>query len=80
MGWSKNKPTKEGTYWVMANTLLSRNKYIHPVKVYDSNQDGIVDTVFSDGENFSIDSDMFVLWFDEEIKEPERSIGIYTNE
>lgn len=71
MGWSKFQPTKEGTYWVMARAVMSGNKYIHPVKVYASKKGGKVDSVFSDGENFSIDSDMFVLWYEEEIKEPE---------
>lgn len=52
--WTKKKPKEEGYYWVLTNALLSRQTYIHPVKVYDSDSDGIVDTVFSDGENFSM--------------------------
>ena len=44
--------------------------YVHPVLIYSLKRDGIVDTVFSDGKNFSINSDMFVEWYSEQIAMP----------
>jgi hypothetical protein len=51
---------EEGYYWVETRGVLTGKSYIHPVRVYSSKVGGTVDTVFSDGENFSINSDMFV--------------------
>lgn len=69
--WSKEKPTKEGYYWVEARGALTGKSYVHPVHVYCSKKNGPVDTIFSDGENFSINtSDMFVQWWSEEIAMP----------
>lgn len=68
--WSTEKPQKEGYYWVIAKGILSGRDYVHPVRVYCSKKGGAVDTVFSDGENFSIDSDMFNMWYSKEIYQP----------
>jgi len=68
--WTKEVPKKEGYYWVQSVGALSGKNYTHPVHVYCSKKDGKVDTVFSDGENFSIDSDMYVQWYSEEIAMP----------
>lgn len=68
--WTNEKPQKEGYYWVQTKGILSGKDYIHPVRAYCSKKDGAVDTVFSDGENFSIESDMFIRWWSEEITRP----------
>jgi hypothetical protein len=68
--WTKNPPTKEGYYWVESRAILSDKSYVHPVHVYSSKKNGAVDTVFSDGENFSIKSGMFIQWYPEEIAMP----------
>lgn len=64
--WVKDAPKKDGWYWVHARGQLSGNKYVHPVRVYRNGE-----AVFSDGDNFSSKNDMFVEWWNEEIKEPE---------
>ena len=69
--WTKEVPKKEGYYWVQSVGSLLGKDYIHPVHVYSSKKDGEVDTVFSDGENFSINSDMFVQWYSEQIPMPD---------
>lgn len=68
--WTKKHPKEEGYYWVKAQGPLSGNTYVHPVHVYSSKNNNIVDTVFSDGENFNIDSDMFIEWYSESIVMP----------
>jgi hypothetical protein len=68
--WNKNLPTKEGYYWVEERGCLTGKSYVHPVRIYSSKVGGTVDTVFSDGENFSINSDMFINWFSEQIAMP----------
>jgi len=68
--WTKEKPKKEGYYWVQSIGVLFKKEYTHPVRVYCSKKGGKIDTVFSDGENFSIDSDMFIQWYSEEIAMP----------
>jgi SUMO ligase MMS21 Smc5/6 complex component len=55
---------------VNARGQLTGKEYIHPVKVYSSKRNDKVDTIFSDGENFSINCDMFVKWYSEPIMEP----------
>jgi hypothetical protein len=68
--WNKNPPIKEGYYWVCSKGQLSDKEYTHPVHVYSSKKNGIIDTVFSDGENFSLKSDRFILWYSKEIAMP----------
>jgi len=65
--WTKNKPTKDGYYWVTSVGQLTGRDYTHPVKVSGT-------TVFSDGENFSIDSDMFLEWYTEPIPMPAKVV------
>ncbi|MBE3085603.1 MAG: hypothetical protein IMZ64_05225 [Bacteroidetes bacterium] len=68
--WSKNHPTKEGYYWVESRGVLTDKSYVHPVRVYSSKKNGILDTVFSDGENFSVKLDRFLQWYTKEIAMP----------
>jgi hypothetical protein len=68
--WTKEKPKEEGYYWVQSVGVLSGKDYVRPVHVYSSKRGGKIDTVFSDGENFSLDSDMFVQWYSEQIPMP----------
>lgn len=73
MAWSTKKPTIEGYYWVKAKGQLSGQEYIHPVKVYRSSRlKPVPDSVFSDGDNFSIKHDLFMEWWDEQIVLPEK--------
>jgi hypothetical protein len=72
--WTKEKPTKEGYYWVCSKGQLSDKEYTHPVHVYSSKKNGIIDIVFSDGENFNIKSDMFIQWFSEQILMPAKVV------
>ena len=68
--WTKEPPKKEGYYWVYTHGELTGRKRICPVHAYCSNKDGIVSTVFYDGENFGIDCGLFEEWFSEEISMP----------
>ena len=69
--WSSKAPTEEGWYWVTSAGQLTGKDYTHPVHVYKRNKKlDKPDIVFSDGENFSIDSDMFKQWHSEEIAMP----------
>jgi hypothetical protein len=72
MAWGKKPPKKEGYYWVKANGIFSGKEYIHPVRVYKSNNNlEVPNTIFSDGENFSIKNcDMFSEWWDKPIEMP----------
>lgn len=73
--WLKQHPKVEGFYWVRAQGQLTVKDYVHPVRVYSSKKNSIVDTIFSDGENFSIDSDMFVEWYPEQIAMPAKEFN-----
>ena len=71
MSWSKNIPKIEGYYWVKAKGQLTGKDYVHPVHLYKSNgQFKEPNTVFSDGENFSVNNDMFIEWYSEQIAMP----------
>jgi hypothetical protein len=68
--WTKEAPKKPGYYWATMRGELTGKEYTKPVHVYSTHRDGIVDIAFSDGDGFSIDSDMFIEWFSEEIAMP----------
>jgi len=65
MAWINEPPTKDGYWWVRSRGVLNGEDYVHPVKVYND-----CSTVFSDGENFTIDCDLFLQWWDREIPTP----------
>ncbi len=70
MKWTKNKPTKKGYYWVRSKTLISGKIKDFIVHVYSSTPKGTPDTVFWDGENFSLDDETFLKWSDEPVEKP----------
>jgi hypothetical protein len=65
MYWTNKKPTTDGFYWVKQTGELTGKIFSHIVHVYNK-----ATTVYSDGENFSIDTDIFLKWSDEPIEEP----------
>jgi hypothetical protein len=72
MAWIEATPTQEGYYWVKAAGVLTGKFNKHVVHVYSSDHyEEKPDTVFWDGENFSIDSYLFKKWWDEPIEVPE---------
>ena len=69
--WTKESPKKEGYYWVRTKGALSGRDRVCPVHAYCSHKDGIVNTVFFDGENFAVDCGLFEEWFSKEIPMPD---------
>lgn len=65
MNWTKQKPTKDGHYWVKARGVLSGTIRPHVVHVYNKGT-----SVFWDGENFNISYDGFLEWSDTRIRMP----------
>ncbi len=76
MKWTKSKPITAGYYWVKAHTLLSGTTKAFIVKVYCRKKNKLPDTVFWDGENFNLDCDCerFMMWSDEQIREPQNVV------
>lgn len=71
MHWTTNSPTKEGFYWCKCYSILKNSTYITVVKAYSSNtKTKKVDTVFWDGENFTLNKDDFREWSSEPIEMP----------
>jgi hypothetical protein len=66
MKWTKEKPKKDGFYFVKCIGVFSSNEYVTVVKVYNN-----CEMVFYDGENFSIEYPRFVGWSDCPINPPD---------
>jgi hypothetical protein len=63
--WTSQHPTKNGYYWCKCKGVLTGRIYVTIVKVTNDGKN-----VFWDGENFTMNSDDFIGWWNEPVKEP----------
>lgn len=71
MKFTRTKPTVPGFYWCRVASFATGRHYDTVVKVYASEKNGPVDTVFWDGENFNfLTSPSFLFWGDSPLTPP----------